>query len=42
MISVVRVDLLLFLKAMDAAFLNKAEAATQPSMVGFIDLSVSM
>lgn len=36
MISPVRVDLLLLLKAIPAAFLSKADAAMQPNSVGFI------
>ncbi|KAK1562846.1 hypothetical protein Q3G72_017898 [Acer saccharum] len=36
MMSLVRVDLFLFSKARDAAFLNKADAAMQPNTVGFI------
>ena len=36
--SLVRVDLFLFSKARDAAFLSKADAAMQPKTVGFIAL----
>jgi hypothetical protein len=38
MISVVKVDLFLSSKASDAAFLNKADPAMHPNMVGFVGL----
>lgn len=38
MISLVRVDLLLFSKATDAAFLIKADPAMLPNIVGFFTL----